>query len=241
VRQGDPGNVMYFVAEGRLEVRLYSSEQAEGGSCSSGGSRSRRNSLLRPGSPGKASDTPRPRSEVDLDLQGGGAADCEWLTRAGGGASSSNCCCISAARLAFYTWRCTFCSLKQAAHCVMFRRMTLWSGRCSLLHVVTMHCRPADATREKHNSWQNVMLAGLTEHYHVLGHLGPGEHFGEYSCLLGECRTATVVASEHVELYSLSRESVEKVGVGGVCVGGGGGWGWVIGIGMAQRWAAAQH
>lgn len=68
-----------------------------------------------------------------------------------------------------------------------------------------------DEARER-NSWQTVMLGGLTEGYQVLGRLGPGEHFGEYSCLMGECRTATVVAMGQVELYSLSRESLEQVG-----------------------------
>lgn len=44
-----------------------------------------------------------------------------------------------------------------------------------------------------------------------LGYLHPGEYFGEYSCLLGQERSATVVASGYVELYSLSRADLEMV------------------------------
>lgn len=44
-----------------------------------------------------------------------------------------------------------------------------------------------------------------------LGYLHPGEYFGEYSCLLGQERSATVVASSYVELYSLSRADLEVV------------------------------
>jgi len=44
-----------------------------------------------------------------------------------------------------------------------------------------------------------------------LGFLRPGEYFGEYSCLLGQERSATVVASSYVELYSLSRADLEAV------------------------------
>jgi CRP-like cAMP-binding protein len=38
-----------------------------------------------------------------------------------------------------------------------------------------------------------------------------GEYFGEYSCLLGQERSASVVASSYVELYSLSRADLELV------------------------------
>lgn len=44
-----------------------------------------------------------------------------------------------------------------------------------------------------------------------LGFLRPGEYFGEYSCLLGQERSATVVASTYLELYSLSRADLEAV------------------------------
>lgn len=44
-----------------------------------------------------------------------------------------------------------------------------------------------------------------------LGYLLPGQYFGEYSCLLGEARTATVVATDFCELYSLSRNDLEVV------------------------------
>lgn len=44
-----------------------------------------------------------------------------------------------------------------------------------------------------------------------LGYLHPGEYFGEYSCLLGQERSASVVASSYVELYSLSRADLELV------------------------------
>lgn len=44
-----------------------------------------------------------------------------------------------------------------------------------------------------------------------LGYLHPGEYFGEYSCLLGQERSATVVASSYVELYSLNRTDLEVV------------------------------
>jgi hypothetical protein len=48
-------------------------------------------------------------------------------------------------------------------------------------------------------------------HRRHLGYLHPGEYFGEYSCLLGQERSATVVASGYVELYSLSRSDLELV------------------------------
>lgn len=84
VRQGDPGNVMYFVAEGQLEVRLYTKAPTGGAAGSASfSSRSSRSSKRRPHSPFKASDTPRPRSEVDLGLQEG-RAECEWLAGASG-------------------------------------------------------------------------------------------------------------------------------------------------------------
>lgn len=44
-----------------------------------------------------------------------------------------------------------------------------------------------------------------------LGFLHPGEYFGEYSCLLGQERSATVVAHTYSELYSLSRADLEVV------------------------------
>jgi hypothetical protein len=48
-------------------------------------------------------------------------------------------------------------------------------------------------------------------HHRHLGYLHPGEYFGEYSCLLGQERSATVVASSYVELYSLNRADLELV------------------------------
>ena len=41
--------------------------------------------------------------------------------------------------------------------------------------------------------------------------LQDGEFFGEYSCLTGSPRTATVVAVEYSELYSLSKNDLEKM------------------------------
>ena len=45
----------------------------------------------------------------------------------------------------------------------------------------------------------------------LLGYLSSGQYFGEYSCLLGEVRTATVVAADFCELYSLARHDLEGV------------------------------
>ncbi|KIZ01636.1 potassium voltage-gated channel, subfamily H(eag-related), member 6 [Monoraphidium neglectum] len=47
--------------------------------------------------------------------------------------------------------------------------------------------------------------------YDVLGVLQAGDYFGEWSALLGQRRTATVVASSPCECYSLSRASVAAV------------------------------
>lgn len=47
--------------------------------------------------------------------------------------------------------------------------------------------------------------------YRHLGYLHCGEYFGEHSCLLGQERSASVVASSYVELYSLSRADLELV------------------------------
>ena len=98
VRQGDPGNVMYFVAEGELEVRLYRKAGSQASQhhqhYSSGRSK---HSFAQPGSPGlaagrhahlgheehrsgdgqhaderralKASEMPRPRADVELDIE----------------------------------------------------------------------------------------------------------------------------------------------------------------------------
>lgn len=41
--------------------------------------------------------------------------------------------------------------------------------------------------------------------------LNEGDHFGEYSCLLGHPRSSTMVAMEFSELYSLSREDLMEV------------------------------
>ena len=45
----------------------------------------------------------------------------------------------------------------------------------------------------------------------LIGYLHGGDYFSEYSCLLGEPRTATVVASTFCELYSLTRADLEQV------------------------------
>lgn len=47
--------------------------------------------------------------------------------------------------------------------------------------------------------------------YTVLGALRGGDHFGEWSTLLGQRRTATVVALSQCECYSLSRGTVAAV------------------------------
>uniref|UniRef100_A0A061QTN1 Potassium sodium hyperpolarization-activated cyclic nucleotide-gated channel protein n=1 Tax=Tetraselmis sp. GSL018 TaxID=582737 RepID=A0A061QTN1_9CHLO len=47
--------------------------------------------------------------------------------------------------------------------------------------------------------------------FSTVGELREGEHFGEYSCLLGLPRATTVVATEFTELYSLSREDLMEV------------------------------
>eukprot|EP00873_Tetraselmis_striata_P000727 jgi/Tetstr1/420991/TSEL_012051.t1 len=44
-----------------------------------------------------------------------------------------------------------------------------------------------------------------------IGRLHMGEHFGEYSCLLGHPRTSTVVSLDFSELYSLSRDDLMEV------------------------------
>lgn len=45
----------------------------------------------------------------------------------------------------------------------------------------------------------------------LVGTLSSGQYFGEYSCMLGEPRIATVVATSYCELYSLSRADLESV------------------------------
>jgi CRP-like cAMP-binding protein len=50
------------------------------------------------------------------------------------------------------------------------------------------------------------------DRYVSVGTLEAGSYFGEYGCLLGEPRTATVVALSFCELYSLSRSNLEEVG-----------------------------
>lgn len=41
--------------------------------------------------------------------------------------------------------------------------------------------------------------------------MGPGDFFGEYSCISAEPRSATVVAIEFCELHTLSRSDIEAV------------------------------
>ena len=53
--------------------------------------------------------------------------------------------------------------------------------------------------------------ADLGEDYDIGGIIEEGEHFGEYSCLLGLPRTSTVVALEFCELYSLSQPDLIAV------------------------------
>lgn len=47
--------------------------------------------------------------------------------------------------------------------------------------------------------------------HRTVGVLGSGQYFGEYSCMLGVSRSATVVAVSYCELYSLSRGDLEAV------------------------------
>ena len=44
----------------------------------------------------------------------------------------------------------------------------------------------------------------------LLGRLTAGQYFGEYSCLLGQPRSTTVVATDYCELYSLSRTDLVR-------------------------------
>lgn len=44
-----------------------------------------------------------------------------------------------------------------------------------------------------------------------VGELNAGESFGTYSCLLGEPRAATVIATTYCELYCLKRSDLEDV------------------------------
>ncbi|KIZ06554.1 Potassium voltage-gated channel subfamily Hmember 2 [Monoraphidium neglectum] len=57
--------------------------------------------------------------------------------------------------------------------------------------------------RSMGRAWRRVNR--LSGRYRRLGHLTPGQHFGEYSALLGEPRAASVVAVEFCELFALSR------------------------------------
>ncbi|CAD7696758.1 unnamed protein product, partial [Ostreobium quekettii] len=124
VRQGDPGNVMYFIGKGRLEVRLYISGSSE---------------EIARDPVGKISEAPiLPSSAVKPAM---GAASYDFLS-----ASRHRMSCV-----------------------------------------------------------------GPAETYRKLGVLSAGEYFGEYSCMLGEYRTATVVADQFCELYSLSRADLDEI------------------------------
>jgi hypothetical protein len=48
----------------------------------------------------------------------------------------------------------------------------------------------------------------LGDDYKVVSTLHQGQHFGEYGCLLGQPRSATIVALEFCELYSLTRDDL---------------------------------
>ncbi|GMH40004.1 hypothetical protein BSKO_07908 [Bryopsis sp. KO-2023] len=127
IRQGDPGNVMYFVGNGRLEVRLYYEGSYDAEDCPVLGENM------------KASEVP-------------------------------------------------VTNLKPK-----------------------MNDETYNNTLDLINAWRNVSMFGPSESYQKLGMLYTGEYFGEYSCLLGECRTATVVAQEYCELYSLSRTDLDEI------------------------------
>ncbi|CAD7701983.1 unnamed protein product, partial [Ostreobium quekettii] len=127
VRQGDPGNVMYFIGKGRLEVRLYFSSSTE---------ESVRHALADPDE--KASDAP-------------------------------------------------------------------------MLSRVTMKPIVGTASYDFMSAKRRNSFIGPAETYKKLGVLTAGDYFGEYSCLLGEYRTATVVADNFCELYSLSRADLDDI------------------------------
>ena len=63
--------------------------------------------------------------------------------------------------------------------------------------------------REEFGFYSNVRE--LKKKYRLVGELHDGEHFGEYSCLLGQHRTSTIVSLEFSELYSLSRDDLMEV------------------------------
>lgn len=79
-------------------------------------------------------------------------------------------------------------------------------------------------TMDLKNAWRTISVIGASESYKKIGKLRKGEYFGEYSCLLGtfsvpcetcffsgEYRTATVVAEDYCELYSLSRSDLDTI------------------------------
>ncbi|WIA23100.1 hypothetical protein OEZ86_010005 [Tetradesmus obliquus] len=76
----------------------------------------------------------------------------------------------------------------------------------SLLHEFTLF-RGEKKAREKYTYVDELG----DRPYKRINLLRPGEYFGELSCLLGEARNATVVASTYCELYSLSRADLEEV------------------------------
>mmetsp|Transcript_40406 Transcript_40406/g.114405 ORF Transcript_40406/g.114405 Transcript_40406/m.114405 type:complete len:993 (-) Transcript_40406:789-3767(-) len=74
--------------------------------------------------------------------------------------------------------------------------------------------RSPDEVEAEHipRQWRFYSNVRYLDHpYSLAGQLQGGEHFGEYSCLLGHPRTSTVVATEFSELYSLSRDDLMDV------------------------------
>eukprot|EP00210_Caulerpa_lentillifera_P001188 g1144.t1 len=131
IRQGDPGDVMYFVSHGHLEVRAYYEES----------------------------------DDKDLLLQSGD--------------QSFN----------------------------LMKASEIGMARASKMKRIASHVN----THDLENAWKSVGLFGTSESYRRIGKLKKGEYFGEYSCLLGEYRTATVVAEDYCELYSLSRSDLDSI------------------------------
>eukprot|EP00873_Tetraselmis_striata_P000645 jgi/Tetstr1/420909/TSEL_011972.t1 len=82
-------------------------------------------------------------------------------------------------------------------------------GAAAVREVLGVTEREEDAPNLKRTTKMRRCNTGDPSIYLKIGELQAGQYFGEYSCLTGEMRTATVVAVQYSELYSLSKATLD--------------------------------